>query len=225
MKSNESQTAGRCQQTILALLVVAALAGILLVWAAIELRECELRRQAHEKIVWDSKTYSGKPFPWYSSWLHNLAGNDESYDLTFLVLNNFAVDDDTLATLAAFGNLEQLWLNGEIVITDKGLKHLTRLKRLQDLSLGDASVSAGAVHRLQQALPQCKIDWASPAAKAGSIRTPVHGPDGDWSIFRPNNVISRERRWPKTWTCHLTGRRGQSPVNGYSFPAEPLNPQ
>ncbi|MDZ7617715.1 MAG: hypothetical protein U1E05_11960 [Patescibacteria group bacterium] len=165
MKSDDSQPAERCHQTILAVLVVATLAGLLLVWAAMEIRNVELRRQAHEKLTWDSKTYSERPFPWYSSWLHKLAGNDESYDLTFLVLNNFAyVDDDTLASIAHFEDLEQLWLNGEIAISDKGLEHLGRLKRLEDLSLGDAAVSANAVKSLQQALPQCKIDWAPPDA-------------------------------------------------------------
>ncbi|MDY0165022.1 MAG: hypothetical protein RBS80_00675 [Thermoguttaceae bacterium] len=165
MKSDESQPAERCHQTILAVLVVATLAGLLLVWAAMELRSVELRRQAHEKLTWDFKTYGEKPSPWYSSWLHKLAGNDESYDLTFLVLNNFAyVDDDTLASIARFADLEQLWLNGEIVITDQGLEYLSRLKRLEDLSLGDAPVSADAVKRLQQSLPQCKIDWVPPEA-------------------------------------------------------------
>ncbi len=165
MDSDESQPAVRCHQTILAVLVVATLAGLLLVWAAMELRNVQLRRQAHEKLTWDSKTYAEKPFPWYSSWLHKLAGNDESHDLTFLVLNNFAyVDDDALASIAHFADLEQLWLNGEIVITGQGLEHLSRLKRLEDLSLGDAPVSADAVKRLQQSLPQCKIDWVPPEA-------------------------------------------------------------
>ena len=46
----------------------------------------------------------------------------------------------------------------------------------------------------------------------------VHGPAGDWSIFRPKDSIPEKKRKPKTWTCPLSGRRGQSPVNGYSKP-------
>ena len=42
----------------------------------------------------------------------------------------------------------------------------------------------------------------------------VPGPAGAWSIFRPRGVVLGEGRWPKTWTCPPTGRRGQSPFRG-----------
>ena len=34
-------------------------------------------------------------------------------------------------------------------------------------------------------------------------------------LFWANRRCFTSRRWPKTWTCPLTGRRGRSPANGY----------
>ena len=92
-----------------------------------------------------------------------MVGQEDSYDYDFLILNNFAsVDDDQLAAIAEFTNLKQLWLNGDISISDEGLEHLKRLQRLRELSLGDAPVSAQAVKGLRQSLPDCDITWDRP---------------------------------------------------------------
>jgi len=152
-----------CQYSIRTLLVVTLLASIPLPWFSVELRKVERRRLAYEQLTWDIYTCNLPSFPWYSSWLHKLLGDEESYDLSFLVLNNFAsVSDSTLVAIANFENLKQLWLNGEISITDAGLKHLKGLKGLRDLSLADAPVTAGAVERLRRSLPDCDITWNPP---------------------------------------------------------------
>jgi len=102
-------------------------------------------------------------FPWYSDWLYKRLGYESSYDLSFFVLNNFGtVDDDTLLAIANFTSLEQLWLNGDISITDASLDHLKGLKHLRELSLADAPVSAQAVEQLRRSLPDCEISWVPP---------------------------------------------------------------
>jgi hypothetical protein len=164
----------RWQYSLRALLTVTMLASIVMTWAGLELRKVEKRQQAYEQLKWDVYTSGGRSgFPWQTGWLHELCGQDEPYDWDFLVLNNFAtVNDDTLAAIAHFENLQQLWLNGEISMTDAGLEHLKGLKRLRDLSLADASVSVAAVEDLRRALPGCEITWEPPTpSQPGSIGT------------------------------------------------------
>jgi len=147
------------------LLLVTLVASLLVGWIAADFRNVERRRLAHERLLWDLKTYGGdRSFPWYSSWFYKLRGDEEPYDFTFLVFNNFGiVNDSTLETVANFDSLEQLWINGrDISITDAGLEHIKGLKRLRDLSLADAPVTAGAVESLQRSLPDCDISWNPP---------------------------------------------------------------
>ena len=40
----------------------------------------------------------------------------------------------------------------------------------------------------------------------------VHSLDGDWSIFRREIVLGAKKRRPKTWTCPLSRRKGDSPI-------------
>ena len=54
-------------------------------------------------------------------------------------------------------------------------------------------------------LPCTGMSWSRNRSRAG--RGLVH--------FSAETRYCREKRKPKTWTCPLTGRRGQSPVNGY----------
>lgn len=44
-------------------------------------------------------------------------------------------------------------------VTDGGLEHLAGLDHLHNLSLVFTKVSAAGVKRLQQALPECQIDF------------------------------------------------------------------
>jgi hypothetical protein len=146
------------------LLIVVLLCSLFVGWTATEVRRAERRRLAYEQLAMDIYTCGGETtFPWYTKWIHNIRGEDEAHDLSFLIFNNFAyVNDDTLKSIATFDNLEQLWLNGDIAITDVGLEHLKRLKRLRDLSLGPAPVTSVAVERLQKSLPECEISWNPP---------------------------------------------------------------
>ena len=53
--------------------------------------------------------------------------------------------------------LQRLNLNGT-QLTDAGLEHLKGLTRLQRLALRNTKVTDAGVTRLQQALPNCKIE-------------------------------------------------------------------
>ena len=165
MKDSEvTRPKGRWFQfSLRALLLFVLGCAILFAWISAEFHRSERRYEAYRQIEMDIYTTDLGEFPWYSGWLHKMFGHEECYDPTFLILNNFAsVDDDTLATVAQFQSLEQLWLNGDISITDAGLEHLKRLTRLRELSLGDAPVSEDAVARLRQALPACEVFWTPP---------------------------------------------------------------
>ena len=151
------------QFSLRTLLLFVLLCAIPCSWFSVELRKFERHRRAYQQLEWDIYTTSADEFPSHIGWLHKLLGHEESYDFGMLVFNNdAAIDDNTLASVAQFENLEQLWLNGDITITDAGLEHLKGLKHLEDLSLGDASVSPEAVRKLREALPGCKISWEPP---------------------------------------------------------------
>ena len=44
-------------------------------------------------------------------------------------------------------------------MTDAGLEHLQRMKQLIEIYLGGTRVTAAGVKKLQQALPNCRIDF------------------------------------------------------------------
>ncbi len=170
------------QYSLRTLLVVMLLVAAAMSWAAAEIRKVDERRRVEEsQLTMAIYTCSDRSFPWYSGWLHKLFGQEESYDYESLVLNNFAsVNDDTLAAIAHFENLGQLWLNGEISITDAGLEKLAELKQLRDLSLADAPVTAAAVERLRRSLPDCKITWQTPRfSEPADADEP---PAGSWTV-------------------------------------------
>ncbi len=69
------------------------------------------------------------------------------------------VNDDGLKHLVAMSALDRLDLRGCTGVTDKGLEHLEKMKNLKEISLGGCdNVSATAVKKLQDALPECKVE-------------------------------------------------------------------
>ncbi len=155
------------------LFIFVTVAAIGCSWFGWEMAQTEGRRLAYEQLDMDIYTCDVPSFPWFSSWLYRLLGYESSYDLSFLILNNFAsVDDDKLLAIGNFTNLEQLWLNGDISITDRSLDHLKGLKHLRELSLADAPLTAAAVEELRRSLPGCDISWTPPVLN-------THGPSSD----------------------------------------------
>ncbi len=82
--------------------------------------------------------------------------------LTHLILNNAQVDDAVVAELADCATLESLSLDRN-PLTDKGLAELHRLKRLRSLNLGKTEVTAAGVAALKAALPECEVEFLTPA--------------------------------------------------------------
>ena len=63
-----------------------------------------------------------------------------------------------LRHLRAFSRLRVLDLQ-DAPVTDAALIHLQRLKSLRSLNLRGTNLSAPAIKKLQNALPQCNIEW------------------------------------------------------------------
>jgi hypothetical protein len=83
-----------------------------------------------------------------------------------LDLSYTEVGDDAMPKFEAMRNLRSVSLAGT-KITDAGLEHLKGLTQLRELSLKDTKVTAEAIKRLQQALPNCKIESRSIANGKG----------------------------------------------------------
>jgi hypothetical protein len=153
---------------LLALVVFGIPLGIL----SADLREYERQKDAYHLLDTEIYTNDVGVFPWYTRWLHNFLGHEDSFDLGFLILNNEAlVDDAKLKAIGNFKNLRQLWLNGELKITDAGLERLNGLKQLKELSLGNAPVSAAAVEKLRRSLPLCDVSWNPDVPEEPNPRT------------------------------------------------------
>jgi beta-lactamase regulating signal transducer with metallopeptidase domain/Leucine-rich repeat (LRR) protein len=93
-------------------------------------------------------------------------------ELRRLLLADTKLTDAGLKYLAGMKKLEALMLDDDKV-TDAGLEHLTRLTQLTSLVLLGTKVTATGVTKLQQALPNCKIEWSS---RNGTASMPLTSP-------------------------------------------------
>jgi hypothetical protein len=98
-------------------------------------------------------------------------------ELRSVWLNDTKVTDAGLPHLKALAKLKRLYLNGTSV-TDAGLRHLEGARQLERLDLNNGTkVKAEGVKRLQQALPNCSIEWRwhwdSPVAGKRQIPAPT----------------------------------------------------
>jgi hypothetical protein len=80
-------------------------------------------------------------------------------ELYFLDLRGTQVDD---AVMPIFGRMKMLcYLNlSDTRVTDSGLESLKNLTGLRTLELDNTSITAEGVRRLQEALPDCRIQWS-----------------------------------------------------------------
>lgn len=76
----------------------------------------------------------------------------------YLDLDGITLTDEGLANLEGFKDLRTLQISNT-QISDAGLKHLTGHAHLQKLDLKGTAVTNESINQLQQALPNCKIDW------------------------------------------------------------------
>lgn len=81
--------------------------------------------------------------------------------LEILTLGGTKISDADLALLTPLSKLSHLRLS-YTAVTDDGLVHLKSLKQLRLLELSKTAVTSEGVARLQQALPECRIEWDDP---------------------------------------------------------------
>jgi hypothetical protein len=88
-------------------------------------------------------------------------GLENLRDLTKLKVLYFLRTTVTDAGLEDIGCLTQLdtLILYAIPITDEGLKNLNNLTQLRNLEVYDTGVTYAGVKKLQQALPNCKVEW------------------------------------------------------------------
>lgn len=78
--------------------------------------------------------------------------------LRLLCLYGIPMTDAGIAPLTKLSNLEQLTLN-QTQVTDAGLLPLAKLPKLHELNLRGTRVTERGIKQIQQALPDCKIDY------------------------------------------------------------------
>ena len=87
-----------------------------------------------------------------------------------LALTKTKITDSGLTCLEGLTKLEWLGLRGTTT-TNAGLEHLKGLTRLRWLYLGGTQVTDSGVKKLQQSLPNCKIDRSVPRIQRASAST------------------------------------------------------
>ena len=85
-----------------------------------------------------------------------LASIGKLSSLQMLGLARSEITDEGLAHLKGLDELTYISLNGTAV-TDAGLEHLRHLRKLSEVELFGTRVTPEGVHRLQSALPDCKV--------------------------------------------------------------------
>jgi hypothetical protein len=77
--------------------------------------------------------------------------------LEVLRLSKTKVTNEGLRTISALRSLTRLKIDRNMQIADEGLKHLAKLKNLEELDVSYTNVTAEGIETLQNALPDCKI--------------------------------------------------------------------
>ena len=89
--------------------------------------------------------------------------------LSRLELVLYQASDDQLRRLAPLQKLTILSLVNGSSLSDAGLEHLRPLTNLKILGLRNTQVTSAGVAKLQQALPNCKIEWDGVKTVTGDV--------------------------------------------------------
>jgi len=121
-------------------------------------------------------------------------------ELVELDLSGIQITDASMEIVGTFSKLQGLNLL-QARVTDDGLKHLTKLKKLEYLDLGSAPlVTEKGIADLKKALPKCEIHWEPPLplprglpqiSKIGGI------------LFLSTHVMSTQMRTRLGWLAVL----------------------
>ena len=156
---------GRFQFSIRSLLVLTVAVAIPFSWLAVEMNAAREQKEAVKAIkkdAWVPYEYQlgallPNPQPPEPLWLRSLLGDDFFESVAFV--HFFSQTLVTDAVMVQLKGLAQVNLDLQRTeITDAGLEHLNGLKQLRFLNLTDTHVTDAGVAKLQQALPNCKIE-------------------------------------------------------------------
>lgn len=141
------------------LLIAVLVLSLPLSWVAVRMDRARRQREAVEEIerlrglvLYDWET----PPPQTVG--RTVLGNDFFDEVVLVDLAHSLVRDARLEHLAGLTNLHYLWLD-DTHITDAGLEHLTGLTNLEILTIRDNNVTPKGIQKLQQALPNCVIEY------------------------------------------------------------------
>jgi hypothetical protein len=103
------------------------------------------------------ETYYANRSPPGPVWFWKLVDQDLFFDVVAVGLNSKSATDETLQQLCALCQLQQLDLADALKVTDKGLKYLESLNRLNYLRLDGTSVSDSAIDEYRQQHPTVNV--------------------------------------------------------------------
>ncbi len=171
----------RLRTLLLAILVL----SLPLSWFAWRMKQARRQKEAVAAIyeLGGYMVYEGGPrIEPPSSLLRTLLGNEFFDKVEEVHLDRSEVTDTELGCLCCLKDAKCLWLDSDNItdaglehlrgltaledltifssqITDAGLEHLKRLNNLTDLCVKGSKVTPEGVKKLQEALPNCKIEY------------------------------------------------------------------
>ena len=86
--------------------------------------------------------------------IRSVGVNDKGFTKS---VHGFISDDGIKLVSDTLPNLESLLCSG--TVTDDGLRHLVKLKKLRYVEIGSPNVSSEGIKWLQNAMPNLEIDW------------------------------------------------------------------
>jgi hypothetical protein len=141
-----------CQWRLRSLFLLTLLVGIGMGWLTVTIQG-QRRQDVVAQAIWKA----GGIVKSEPTWLGKLLRDDSLVNVTAVALIGEPTTDDGLENLQGLSQLQDLWLDSTQV-TDVGLMHLQGLSQLRKLTLSRTKVTDEGVNKLQQALPNCKID-------------------------------------------------------------------
>ena len=158
----------RFQFSLRSLVVLVVAVAVPLGWFGVKLREAERQRRVVEairkaeaggEVGYDCQYYQFEESRPTLAWLRRLVGIDFFANVVSISVHYPEKRDDALlGNYVALTSPDRLFLSHSQV-TDGGLEHLKGLTNFEHVDLYDTHVTEEGIKELQEALPNCKIDW------------------------------------------------------------------
>ena len=145
------------------LLIVVLVLSLPLSWLAMRMERARRQRRAVEAIssLRGQASCDWQNYPRYGAeptWLRRILGDDFFDPVTWAVLNRDTITDADLEHLKGLPSLEILSLP-DTRVSDAGLEYVSGLSQLEYLDLRNTDVTPEGIRKLQEALPNCKIEY------------------------------------------------------------------